>query len=244
VTATGSVERRGGAISLSGLIVPTRERDERTVNALGLSLAAAPGVGWFDLRVTTEVSDDGGLDYLHCHELDLRADSSFGETSRQEADAWWVALRPSHQVEAGREVVAAAVWSDVVRHLAEADESGGRICQDEFTLTAAQKAKLREFVDAVGPVTDGSSATAPTEYTRAWGKIGVAECDEYLFKYRRCIEQKAPEAARAQMLAAMEAIAKTWIEAAQGPGRDGLATGCAAAMDAAKQAAASMGCEW
>jgi hypothetical protein len=79
--------------------------------------------------------------------------------------------------------------------------------------------------------------------TSKWN-IGVPACDEYINRYVKCIEDKVPEAARSQMMDAMEQSAKAWKEAAQGPGADGLATACRAALDAAKQATASMGCEW
>jgi hypothetical protein len=75
-------------------------------------------------------------------------------------------------------------------------------------------------------------------------KIGIAECDEYIEKYSKCISEKVPEAARQQMKDAMDQSTKAWKEAAAGPAKDGLATACKAALDAAKQATASMGCEW
>jgi hypothetical protein len=75
-------------------------------------------------------------------------------------------------------------------------------------------------------------------------KIGIAECDEYIEKYTKCINDKVPEAARGSMNDAMGASVKAWKEAAAGPGKDSLAAGCKAALDAAKQATASMGCEW
>ncbi len=75
-------------------------------------------------------------------------------------------------------------------------------------------------------------------------KIGIPECDDYIEKYTKCIKDKVPEAARAQMQQAMDASVKAWKEAASGPGKDSLATGCKAAFDAAKQATSAMGCEW
>lgn len=74
--------------------------------------------------------------------------------------------------------------------------------------------------------------------------IGIPACDDYVTKYRRCIADKVPEAARAQMNEAMEQSLVAWREAAAGPARDQLQTACLAAMDAARQATASMGCEW
>jgi hypothetical protein len=79
--------------------------------------------------------------------------------------------------------------------------------------------------------------------TSKWN-IGIPECDEYLTRYAKCIEDKLPEAAKSQMNDAMAQTAKAWQEAAAGPAKDGLGPACKAALDAAKQATASMGCEW
>lgn len=241
----GAVEKSPNAIALSGMIVPTRERPERTVSALGFSLRAARGAGWIELGVRTETSDDGGLDYLHCHGLELRADSTFEQGSRQDADAWWLTVPSSHRIEEGREVVAAQVWSASLRHVVESETSGGKLCDDEFTLSADQKARLREFLDAVGPVTDGSTfAAVQITASSPFPSIGIPVCDEYISKYHRCVTMKLPEDAKPQVMAALEQTVKVWQEAAMGPGRDSLEPGCRAALDAAKSAMASMGCEW
>jgi hypothetical protein len=76
------------------------------------------------------------------------------------------------------------------------------------------------------------------------GAIGIPECDEYIGKYKRCIMDKVPEAARGSMMEAMDMSVLAWKEAASGPAKDGLATACKMALDAAKQATAAMGCEW
>jgi len=79
--------------------------------------------------------------------------------------------------------------------------------------------------------------------TSRW-HIGIAECDQYLTRFGKCIEEKIPTAARQQMMDAMEQTAKAWQEAARGPASDQLAISCRTALDAAKQATAPMGCEW
>jgi len=89
-----------------------------------------------------------------------------------------------------------------------------------------------------------TDADKPAEGGGGGDKIGVPECDEYIEKYSKCINDKMPEASRQQMKDAMDQSAKAWKEAAAGPGKDSLAAGCKAALDAAKQATASMGCEW
>lgn len=75
-------------------------------------------------------------------------------------------------------------------------------------------------------------------------KIGVPECDEYIEKYMKCIEEKMPEAAREQTLKAMEQSVDAWKQAAQGPGKEQLAQTCKTALETAKKATEAMGCEW
>lgn len=94
--------------------------------------------------------------------------------------------------------------------------------------------KPQTLVYDQGKLVDGSGV----------GAIGIPECDEYIGKYKRCIMNKVPEAARGQMMEAMDMSVVAWREAASGPAKDGLATACKAALDAARQATAAMGCEW
>lgn len=75
-------------------------------------------------------------------------------------------------------------------------------------------------------------------------KIGVAECDEYIEKYAKCIGDKVPAPARKQMQEGLDLSVKQWKEAAVGPAKDGLVTACKAALDAAKQSTTSLGCAW
>jgi hypothetical protein len=76
-------------------------------------------------------------------------------------------------------------------------------------------------------------------------KVGVPECDEYISKYEKCIGDKVPEAARAQMKSAFDQMKDAWRKAAATPeGKTGLATGCKMAMDAAKKAMAAYKCDF
>jgi hypothetical protein len=240
--AAGEIADGGASIALDGMIVPTHPRDERTVEALRVSLLAGRGKAWLDLRLTPEVSDDAGFDYLHCHTVELRTKTVDAQAGAKAESAWSATVSSRHTTGQGGEVVEARVSVQMLRRLAQTEESGGRVCEDAFTLSAAQKSKLLELVDAIGPITDagGASEFDPEPID----KIGIAECDEYLVKYRRCMQEHAPEAARQAVNEALEATLKVWREAANGPGRDGLATACKAAFDAAKQATAAMGCEW
>lgn len=105
---------------------------------------------------------------------------------------------------------------------------------------AAQLAELQAQYNLVSEKLEKAGAGVGT----TTGRIGIAACDEYIEKYRRCIADKVPEAARSSMLDAMDATEKAWREAATGPAASSLATACEAALDAAKMATASMGCVW
>ena len=86
-----------------------------------------------------------------------------------------------------------------------------------------------------------SNTTAPanttkTETTTTTGdKVGVAECDEYIEKMEACFT-KMPEAQRGMVKNNFDTLRKSWKDAASTPnGKAGLATGCKAALDVAKQ---------
>lgn len=111
--------------------------------------------------------------------------------------------------------------------------------------TPASKA-LAERPDAPGAKADAPkpSDAVGTPAAVEDGKIGVPECDEYIEKYTKCIMEKVPESARPHMREAMELSAKAWREAASGPSKDGVASTCKTALEAARQATESLGCDW
>jgi hypothetical protein len=97
------------------------------------------------------------------------------------------------------------------------------------------------------PSTTPPKPDAPAEKDTAApadGKIGVEPCDEYIEKYRKCIMERMPDKAKGYMTDAIEQSKKAWREAASGPSKDGVAAVCQVALDAAKQATTSLGCEW
>ncbi len=66
---------------------------------------------------------------------------------------------------------------------------------------------------------------------------GIAECEDYLNKFERCVREKLPAAAREQLTQSVNAIRKTWREAAGKPeNRDALTKGCKQALQTAKVA--------
>ena len=76
------------------------------------------------------------------------------------------------------------------------------------------------------------------------GKIGIAECDDYISKVKACLASKVPEAQRAMFDQAMNTSAQQWKAAiAQPGGKEALAAQCKQASDMAKQTYASFGCD-
>ena len=101
--------------------------------------------------------------------------------------------------------------------------------------------------DTAAPAKPASTTqqAAPATTTAAVSDFGVPECDDYINKYLACIDSKVPEAGRAMVRQQLEATKAQWKQAAATPqGKQGLAMGCKAASDAAKQAMAAYGCTW
>jgi len=114
----------------------------------------------------------------------------------------------------------------------------------------AAAAKVAAPVDAQKPAVDAAQAAphdspaARTELKPSGSRVGVAVCDEYLDKMARCITRISAEA-QPPMRNAMDESRKAWQENAKTPeGRAALEATCRQALDAAKSAAAAMGCEW
>jgi hypothetical protein len=90
----------------------------------------------------------------------------------------------------------------------------------------------------------GGGEEAATSATTT-GPIGVAECDEYVTKYEKCVTSKAPAASRVELKSNVEAMQSSWKAAAANPAAArSLAQGCKQALVTAKTAMASYGCEW
>ncbi len=89
------------------------------------------------------------------------------------------------------------------------------------------------------------ASDAPAGQAAVSTGIGVAECDSYLEKYLACIESKTPAGAQAVLRQQLEQARAAWKQAAATPeGRAGLASACAQAKAASKQAMSTYGCAW
>ena len=101
---------------------------------------------------------------------------------------------------------------------------------------------VRQAAAVDAPAPDAMPAHAEPAPSR--GPVGVAACDEYLAKMARCITHLGAEAAE-PMKNAMAESQKAWQDSARTPeGKAALVETCRQALDAARSAAAAMGCQW
>jgi hypothetical protein len=75
-------------------------------------------------------------------------------------------------------------------------------------------------------------------------QVGVAECDEFLGKYQKCL-QGVPAVARPAMEQTIKQMRENWKQAAQDPAaKAGLAMACKQAMEGTKTGMAAYHCQW
>ncbi|MEZ4225026.1 MAG: hypothetical protein R3B13_28995 [Polyangiaceae bacterium] len=92
-----------------------------------------------------------------------------------------------------------------------------------------------------GGSSEESAAAAPA----GENSTGVPECDTYLSKYEKCVDEKVPEVAKPGIKQSIDRMRTTYRTSAQNPAaKVGLAQGCQQALETTKQAMASYGCTW
>lgn len=98
-------------------------------------------------------------------------------------------------------------------------------------LLACKKSKSEE---------SGSTASASSGES-----TGVAECDDYLAKYEKCVDDKVPAVAKPGIKEAIGKMRTTYKTSAANPvAKAGLAQGCKQALETTKQAMAQYNCTW
>jgi hypothetical protein len=91
----------------------------------------------------------------------------------------------------------------------------------------------------------GQSGSKPASAPAGGNSVGVPECDDYLSKVEACIANHVPEDAKAMQRQSMDQMRAQWRQAAENPtAKAGLAAGCKAALDNARSAFATYGCEF
>lgn len=90
------------------------------------------------------------------------------------------------------------------------------------------------------------AATASNSSAQGNGdKIGIAECDEFITKYKACISDHVPDAQKTQQQENIDAWAKSWRQLAANLGsKDTLAAACKRHLDQARESMKSFGCEF
>lgn len=92
------------------------------------------------------------------------------------------------------------------------------------------------------PAEVAPEATVEEAPAETGGEIGIAECDDYISKYRACMD-KLPAEGRAAYQQGLDQMVSAWkqvpVEA-----RSSLAEGCKMATENSKASMEAMGCEW
>ena len=77
--------------------------------------------------------------------------------------------------------------------------------------------------------------------------VGIPECDEYLFKFRRCMDEKAPAAHRSTLESTFETLRESWAKAADqanDQARQALGATCKSMLVQVSRALGFYGCSW
>jgi hypothetical protein len=75
--------------------------------------------------------------------------------------------------------------------------------------------------------------------------VGIAECDDYLAKYSRCVDGKVPADQRKVFEESLARMRAAWKTMAADPGaRPGLGQSCSLALETARSSLQQYGCAW
>lgn len=112
---------------------------------------------------------------------------------------------------------------------------------DDNMMAAAMDDMMAADVDKMEPAMDEMMAADMMAAAGGddFGKIGVAECDEYL-KVFKCYLGKMPAAAQGPTKAAFKKTVEAYKKMASGPAKASLGKSCKMAMDAWSKAVSKM----
>ena len=89
------------------------------------------------------------------------------------------------------------------------------------------------------------NADAPSSPAPAGEAVGIAECDNFINAYETCVSGKVPEAARANLRAAVTTWRSEWKKLADNPQTRGtLAAACKTQRDATIAQMRAYNCAW
>ncbi len=120
--------------------------------------------------------------------------------------------------------------------------SGLSACDNRAPESPAPAANTTTTTSTVAE-TKTETVTSPVN---AASITGVPECDLYIQKYEKCINEKMTEDARATIKSGFEQQKQNWIETAKDSiGKQNLAIACGNALTIAKDVmTTAYGCEW
>lgn len=105
--------------------------------------------------------------------------------------------------------------------------------------------KKAEGTGPAKPAEDKPKDDAKTDMAATGDDIGIPECDNYIKKYEACVKDKVPAQASEALKTSFETVRKGWKDAAKNPqAKEGLASACKQAHEAAKQSMAAYKCDW
>lgn len=115
------------------------------------------------------------------------------------------------------------------------------VCHAEFCLLAGTG-----VVGISGNYTpDAAEFAAPLPGKLGDLATGIPECDEFILKYKQCVEQHFPADTQVQTLESMSQWAAAFREAAKDPDQKAaMGAQCQQLSESMKDATASMGCTW
>ncbi|HKY29950.1 MAG TPA: hypothetical protein VJM12_18555 [Pyrinomonadaceae bacterium] len=99
--------------------------------------------------------------------------------------------------------------------------------------------------NANAAATSPKPAATPATSTASSTAVGLPECDEFITKYEACVDDKVPEAARAQYKASIEQWRSSWRQLAANPQTKAtLADTCKKTIEQARVSMKSFNCNF
>ena len=99
--------------------------------------------------------------------------------------------------------------------------------------------------NANAAATSPKPAATPATSTASSTAVGLPECDEFITKYEACVDDKVPEAARAQYKASIEQWRSSWRQLAANPQTKAtLADACKKTIEQARVSMKSFNCNF
>jgi hypothetical protein len=121
-------------------------------------------------------------------------------------------------------------------------------CSSATSNTTTTKSNAENTAVAVNSKTANSTTDVAKNNGNENGKIGIAECDEYVEKYEACVNTKVPKGQRANFMSSFNSMREAWKKTVEGSSdpstKAALAAGCKQSLEGSKKMMASFACTW